>query len=212
MQSKVLCRKLRLHSEMLCEVVLQNNRSVVAAVGSVVADAVTNVGATFACFVFIISFLLVVVITVAAVLTNVDTLVLIVVIVASSVAVILADVVEVVEVSVTGLGVIVIAFVVAANEFCFIPTGTVVDNLLLIISAAKAVTALADVDADLCCTVGGASFVLAVTDIALTGNFGFAVDVVAVDFGADIAVEFCFLNVLEAALILSHMFLITMFL
>jgi hypothetical protein len=71
---------------------------------------------------------------------------------------------------------------------------------------------LEDVDADLCCTVGGASFVLAVTDIALTGNFGFAVDVVAVDFGADIAVEFCFLNVLEAALILSHMFLITMFL
>ena len=116
MQSKVLCRKLRLHSAMLCEVVLQNNKSVVATGGSVVADAVTNVGATFACFVFIISFLLVVVvITVAAVRTDVDTLVLIVVIVASSVAVILADVVEVVEVSVTGLGVIVIAFVVADN-------------------------------------------------------------------------------------------------
>jgi hypothetical protein len=100
---------------MLCEVVLQNNKSVVATGGSVVADAVTNVGATFACFVFLISFLLVVVITVAAVRTDVDTLVLIVVIVASSVAVILADVVEVVEVSVTGLGVIVIAFVVADN-------------------------------------------------------------------------------------------------
>ena len=143
MQSKVSCRKLRLHSEMLCEVVLQNNSSVVAAVGSVVADAVTNVGATFACFVFKISFLLVVVITVAAVRTDVDTLVLIVVIVASSVAVILADVVEVVEVSVTGLGVIVIAFVVAANEFCFIPTGTVVDILLLIVSAATTVAAFA---------------------------------------------------------------------
>ena len=144
MQSKVLCRKLRLHSEMLCEVVLQNNSSVVAAVGSVVADAVTNVGATFACFVFIISFLLVVVIIVAAARTDVDTLaVTVVVVVVPSLAVILSAVVEVVEVSVTGLGVIVIAFVVAADEFCFIPTGTVVDILLLIISAATAVAAFA---------------------------------------------------------------------
>jgi hypothetical protein len=43
----------------------------------------------------------------------------------------------------SGRGVIVIAFVVAANECCFIPSGTVVDIRLLIVSAATAVTAFA---------------------------------------------------------------------
>ena len=50
---------------------------------------------------------------------------------------------------------------------------------------------LADVDADLCCNIGGADFVLAVADIALAGNFDFAVDVVAVDFGAFEGVVYC---------------------
>ena len=50
---------------------------------------------------------------------------------------------------------------------------------------------LDDVDADLCCNIGGADFVLAVADIALAGNFDFAVDVVAVDFGAFEGVVYC---------------------